>query len=50
MARANIAKAGFSQSWAVRLGPAAQTLAALAAAGTEPFDFVFIDANKDGYP
>jgi caffeoyl-CoA O-methyltransferase len=33
----------------VRVGPASETLAELAADG-EPFDLVFIDADKGGYP
>ncbi len=33
----------------IELGPALQTLQRMAAAGEEPFDFVFIDADKGGY-
>jgi len=50
VAEANIARAGFAGRAQVRLGPAEDSLKALAAAGADPFDFVFIDANKDGYP
>ena len=34
----------------MRVGPAAQTLAALVEEKVEPFDMVFIDADKDAYP
>lgn len=33
----------------LRLGPAAETLEALAAEGGERFDFAFVDADKEGY-
>lgn len=48
VARASLARAGLSDRAEVRVGPAEETLGALAA--EEPFDMVFIDANKDGYP
>lgn len=50
VARANIAQAGFSALVDVRLGKAADSLAAMIAAGEAPFDLVFIDADKAGYP
>ncbi len=50
VARENLARAGFAATADVRLGPAAGTLAELAAGGAAPFDLIFIDANKDGYP
>ena len=34
----------------MRVGPAADTLRHLTDAGEPPFDLVFIDADKDGYP
>jgi predicted O-methyltransferase YrrM len=34
----------------VRVGPAADSMRAMIAARDAPFDLVFIDANKDGYP
>jgi len=50
VARANIARAGFEAQVEVRVGPAAESLAALVADGVELFDMVFIDADKEGYP
>lgn len=34
----------------MRLGPALETLPQLADEGKGPFDFIFIDADKPGYP
>lgn len=45
-ARANVARAGLSGVVEVVVGPAADSLARLAADGVEPFDIVFIDADK----
>ena len=50
VARANIARAGMAAQVDVRLGPALETLPRLAAEGAGPFDLVFIDADKPGYP
>jgi len=50
VARANVARAGLAETVEVRVGPGLGSLAAIAAAGEEPFDLVFIDADKDGYP
>jgi predicted O-methyltransferase YrrM len=50
VARANIARAGLASLVDVRLGSASETLAQLAGEGVEPFDLVFIDADKPGYP
>ena len=50
VARANLARAGLAHRVEIRLGPAADSLAALAAADTDPFDLVFIDADKESYP
>ncbi|MGA9874599.1 MAG: O-methyltransferase [Solirubrobacteraceae bacterium] len=50
VARANIASAGLSQAVQIRIGPALQTLAALHAEGTGPFDLIFIDADKQNNP
>lgn len=48
VARANLARAGLDACCEVRVGPAAETLAAMIAASEEPFDLVFIDADKPG--
>lgn len=46
VARRNIAYAGFASLVEVQVGAAADTLTRL----TGPFDFIFIDADKPGYP
>lgn len=46
VARANIERAGYADRIEVRVGAAAETLPVLAAELPEPFDFVFIDADK----
>ena len=50
IARANIARAGLSEKVEVRLGPALETLPLLAAEKRGPFDFIFIDADKQNIP
>src|SRR5438874_684644 len=50
VARANLVRAGLAGVVDLRLGPAQQTLAQLAAEGGGPFDLIFIDADKEGYP
>lgn len=50
VARANIVRAGLAERVEVRVGPASESLARLAEQGAEPFDLVFIDADKEGYP
>ena len=50
VARANITHAGFAAVVEVRLGPALETLPQLLAEGLGPFDLIFIDADKEGYP
>lgn len=47
VAWANIDSAGLGQKVEIRLGPALDTLAALEEEGREPFDFIFIDADKE---
>jgi predicted O-methyltransferase YrrM len=47
VARANLERAGVADRVEVRVGPALETLAALAADASVPFDFVFIDADKE---
>ena len=49
VARGNLRRAGLSGVADVRLGPALDTLPALAAEGIGPFDLVFIDADKPAY-
>ena len=46
VARRNLDRAGVGGLVEIRIGPAAESLAALAGAGPEPFDLVFIDADK----
>ena len=48
VARENLARAGLADVVEVRVGPARETLAALASEGRDPFDLVFIDADKAG--
>jgi predicted O-methyltransferase YrrM len=50
VARGNLARAGVDAVTEVRVGPAMESLAALVAEEVEPFDMVFIDADKEGYP
>jgi predicted O-methyltransferase YrrM len=49
VARANIERAGLADRVEVRVGPAQSTLPQLAAENPEPFDLIFIDADKPGY-
>jgi len=46
VARRNFARAGIAAGIEVLVGPALDTLARLRAQRVEPFDFVFIDADK----
>ena len=50
VALANIAHAGLAHAVEIRLGPALDSLAQLHSEHVEPFDLIFLDANKDGYP
>ena len=50
VARENIASAGLASKVEVRLGPALDSLAKLHQQGAAPFDFIYIDADKSGYP
>ena len=46
VARNNLKTAELTELVDLRVGPALETLAALSAEGTAPFDFIFIDADK----
>ncbi|KAA1469492.1 S-adenosyl-L-methionine-dependent methyltransferase [Dentipellis sp. KUC8613] len=48
VARQNIEEAGLASKVEVVIGPAAETLASMSAA--EPFDLVFLDADKENLP
>jgi predicted O-methyltransferase YrrM len=50
VARRNVARAGLGDVVEVRVGPAAEGLAALQAEDGDPFDLVFIDADKRSNP
>lgn len=49
VARANIARAGLERLVELRLGPALESLARLVEENREPFDLIFIDADKEAY-
>lgn len=49
VAQANLARAGLSAAVEVRVGNAAESLRGLIREGAEPFDLVFLDADKSGY-
>jgi predicted O-methyltransferase YrrM len=50
VARANFARAGLTEIVDLRVGRAQDTLPQLVAEGKGPFDLIFIDADKPGYP
>lgn len=50
VARANLARANLKASVEVRVGPALDSLPGVAADEAEPFDLVFIDADKRNNP
>lgn len=50
VARTNIARAGLDAVVELRLGPALETLPRIEAEGRGPFDLIFLDADKPGYP
>ena len=50
VARANLERAGVGDRVEVRVGPALDTMAALVEASPQPFDLVFIDADKENIP
>jgi predicted O-methyltransferase YrrM len=50
VARANIARAGLANVVEVRAGRALELLPQIAAEARDPFDLIFIDADKRSYP
>jgi predicted O-methyltransferase YrrM len=50
VARRNLERAGVGSVVDVRVGPAADSLRDLIRSATAPFDLIFIDADKSGYP
>jgi len=50
VARANLDRAGLGHVVEIRVGAAVETLPALEREGAGPFDFVFIDADKENNP
>jgi predicted O-methyltransferase YrrM len=50
VAAANVERAGLAGLINIKTGPAIDSLHALVAEGAEPFDLIFIDADKQGTP
>ncbi len=50
VAQGNIQRAGLAHLVEIRVGPALETLPQLASQNREPFDLIFIDADKESYP
>ncbi|CAN5736511.1 O-methyltransferase [soil metagenome] len=50
IARENIQRAGLEECVEVRVGNAHDQLGAMVVDGAGPFDLIFIDAEKEGYP
>jgi len=50
IARANLRRAGVLRRVEIRVGPALKSLPKLKAEGASPFDFIFIDADKENNP
>jgi predicted O-methyltransferase YrrM len=50
VARSNLERAGLDTLVEILVGPATASLQGMIDDGTEPFDFIFIDADKEGYP
>jgi predicted O-methyltransferase YrrM len=50
VAQSNIARAGLSDVVEIRVGPAIESLAKLNEEGIDPFDLIFIDADKPNNP
>ena len=50
VARANLENAGVMESVDLMIGPALESLPTLKNSAAAPFDLIFIDADKQGYP
>jgi len=50
IAQRNLDNAGVADRVQLRIGPASESLAAMVSEKSAPFDFIFIDADKAGYP
>lgn len=50
VARRNVERAGLGEKVEVRVGEAKELLAEMAEENAGPFDVIFIDADKEGYP
>ncbi|MGO9339761.1 MAG: O-methyltransferase [Terracidiphilus sp.] len=50
VARGNLQNAGVLDRVDLRVGPALESLSTLVTENAEPFDLIFIDADKQGYP
>jgi len=50
VAQKNFARAGLANQIEARVGDATKTMPQLVSEGAGPFDLIFLDANKDGYP
>jgi predicted O-methyltransferase YrrM len=50
VARQNVERAGLAEKVEIRVGDARELLAKIAESDEGPFDLVFIDADKEGYP
>ena len=50
IAQTNIARAALTATVQTMIGPAVDSLAKLVSDGAKPFDFIFIDADKERYP
>jgi caffeoyl-CoA O-methyltransferase len=50
VARQNVERAGLAEKVEIRVGDAKELLAKIAGSDEGPFDIIFIDADKEGYP
>ena len=50
VARKNLDRAGVGRQVTIEVGPAADTMTLMIATREPPFDLIFIDADKPGYP